>query len=121
MRKSGKVTLGLLAVLFLLLGIALLVRSRRFEAFGEPCTVVFYYLPGCGWCEKAKPEWKKFEEKAKSKGIITKAVNAQENQDEVASKGIRGFPTFMLVKEGKEEEYSGDRTAEALMQAALKF
>lgn len=118
MRKSYKLVLGLLAVLLLLVGIAFLLRTRRWEGFSDPVLVTFYYLPGCGWCEKAKPEWEKFKKEAAAKGIKTREVNAEEAQEEITKKGIRGFPTFMITKNGKESEYSGERTSSALLATA---
>lgn len=115
MRKSTRVVLSLFAVLLLLLGIYLLVKGKPYEAFAEQPLVTFYYLPGCGWCEKFKPEWEKCKKMAASKNIATREVNAAENEEEVSSKGINGFPTILISVDGKEKEYQGERTAEAIL------
>jgi len=120
MKKSVKVVLGAIAVLLLLVGIAFLLQSKKWEGFATEKTVSFYYLPGCSWCEKFKPEWKKFESSAKDNGIVTRAVNAQENEQEVSKKQIKGFPTVLVTSNGKEVEYNGERTSEALLAFVKK-
>ena len=120
MKKSVHIFITLIVVLGLLMGIYFLMGGRFIEKFtgGDNTKVVYYYLPGCGWCQKFMPEWDKFEKMAKDNGIEAKKVNAQENADEVSKKGITAFPTVHIIKGGKETEYTGDRTADALLTAA---
>lgn len=121
MKKSLNVLLILVVVLLVLVGVYFLMGGSLIEKFtGEDKTkVTYYFLPGCGWCQKFMPEWEKFENLAKKDGIVTEKVNAQENADEVTKKGITAFPTVHVAKGGsKPAEYTGERTAEDLLKFA---
>lgn len=118
MKKSVRVVMGIFAVLLLLLGIALLLQSKKWEGFAEQKTVTFYFLEGCGWCEKFKPEWASFKELAAKEGIVTREVSASENPKEVEEKGIQGFPTVIVTSGGQDKEYNGERTADDLLKFA---
>lgn len=113
MKKSLKMLLWLLVALVALVVLYKLLR-KGFEGFENSKTVTYYYLPTCPHCQDFEPEWTKFEEAAKTEGIQTNKVNGSTAGDEVAAKGIKGFPTI-LVKTDKETEYQGDRTSVALM------
>lgn len=119
MKKSLRIFGGLVAVLLVLVAVYWLMGGKLIEKFtGEnDTTVKYYYLPGCGWCQKFMPEWAKFEKLAKEEGFQTEKVNAQENAEEVSKKGITAFPTVHIVKGGKATEYNGERTAEDLLKA----
>lgn len=120
MKKSVRVLVALIVILLLLIGIYFLMGGRLIEKFtgADKTKVVYYYLPGCGWCQKFMPEWDKFVKLAKENGIDTEKVNAEENAEEVSKKGITAFPTVHIVKGGKPTEYNGDRTSDALLAAA---
>lgn len=120
MKKSLRILVALIAVLLLLVGLYFLMGGKLIEKFtGEDKPkVVYYFLPGCGWCQKFMPEWEKFTKLAKTEGMETQKVNAQENAEEVTKKGITAFPTIHVVKDGKPTEYNGDRTAEDLLKFA---
>ena len=87
---------------------------EKFTGEDKP-TITYYFLPGCGWCQKFMPEWEKFAQLAKKEGFETAKVNAQENPEEVSKKGITAFPTVEVVKNGTATEYNGERTAEDLL------
>lgn len=120
MKKSMRVLVALVAVLLVLVGVYFLMGGKLIEKFtgAEKTKVIYYYLPGCGWCQKFMPEWDKFVELAKAAGIETEKVNAQENAEEVTKKGINAFPTVHVVKGGKATEYDGERTAEEILKFA---
>lgn len=115
--KSVPVILGLVGVLALLVIMYFLIRRSKKEGFENAVTVTYFFLPECPWCKKFKPEWDKFVTAAKSKSIKTVEVDASDPKHEktVAEKGLKGFPTVIVTK-GKDHEYTGDRTAEKLME-----
>ena len=115
--KNMKLVLALAVILVLLIGVYFLMGGRL-EGFNTPTTVTFYFLPGCGWCDKFKPEWAKFKPLAEKEGIKTVEVNANEQKELVEKKGITGFPTIKVEKNGKEVDFTGDRTADALLAFA---
>lgn len=118
MKKSIRIIVILLAVLFLLVGIYFMMGGKLMEKFtGESsATISAFLLPGCGWCEKFKPEWAKFTDMAKKEGFNTKTIDAQEQSELVTQKGITAFPTVQVEKNGKTVEYNGNRTAEDLLK-----
>lgn len=121
-KKSVAVGATLLAILLLLVGLYVLVSKGRREFFGTPTKVTFYFMPGCPWCEKFEPEWEKFVGDAKKAGLETAKVDGSDpkNRAEVEKKGIKGFPTIIVTKDGKDAEYDGERTAKNLLAFALK-
>lgn len=108
--------LGALAVLYMLM--------KRREGFESSVIVRYYFLPGCGWCERFNPEWDAFEKqlaedkkiKPELNNIKTEKINGKEQEVPV-----QGFPTVHIVdKNGKAEEYKGNRTASDLMKKVLE-
>ena len=110
---------GLLAVLLLLVALYYFLRKGGKEGFEGAATIVtYYYLPECPWCKQFKPKWDAFVALAKKEGIQTAEVDASDskNQDVVGKKGIKGFPTVLVTKDGKDHEFTGDREAAELMK-----
>lgn len=119
MKKSIRIIVILLAVLLVLVGIYFMMGGKLMEKFtGSETKVTAYLLPGCGWCEKFKPEWEKFQSMAAKEGIKAETVNAQEQAQRVTKEGVTAFPTVKVEKNGKSTEYNGDRTAEDLLKFA---
>ena len=48
------------------------------------------------------------------------AVNADEEQSLASQYNIKGFPTVKIISGKKVEDYNGPRTAQGLVDAALK-
>lgn len=83
------------------------------------CTVEYFYMEGCPWCDKFMPEWTKFEEATAKDGSITaKKTEASTAGDSIKMYNIQGFPTVIVNKDGKWTEYSGERNSDALMSFA---
>jgi hypothetical protein len=88
------------------------------ESFESKPVITFYYMDGCGWCEKAKPEWQKCKSRANSENFEAREVSAKDlTSKEMKALGIDGFPTFTINVNGTETLYpSGeDRTSDALI------
>lgn len=63
------------------------------------------------------PEWHRLEAHHKNglgKKINIKKVNAKLDPKAAAVAGVRGFPTVVLSKDGKDKVYTGPRKAEAI-------
>jgi len=87
-----------------------------------------YWASWCGWSNKFKPEWEKFE--ASCNNDVTKSTHAHnydcgkeddaEAQAACKASGVPGFPSVQIeYKQGgvvKKEDYEGERTAEALQK-----
>ncbi len=89
------------------------------------CAFVLVYAEWCGHCQNFKPEYIKFADKAQFIHVYALDSDLNENiknSFDDSKFPIRGFPTLLLFKNGKPvEEYSGERTASALLQKATKF
>jgi thiol-disulfide isomerase/thioredoxin len=109
---------GFVAAWVLLVVLYKMLKHRK-EGFDGQTLVTLYHMVGCGWCQKFKPEWEKFKDMAQKAGIQTKEVEASEDPSLIEKKGIQGFPTVRVEKNGKEVDYSGDRTAQDLMKYML--
>lgn len=110
-----------LVVFLLLVVFALIVYTfmKRYEGFESKATLSYFYLPGCGWCQKFNPEWDRFVELIKEEDVdvMVRKVNAEEARDEVEKEKIQGFPHIHLKKaSGERVDYEGERTAEALIE-----
>lgn len=110
-----------MVVFLLLIVFALIVYTfmKRYETFESNVVLSYFYLPGCGWCQKFNPEWERFVEmvKAEKLAVEVRKVNAEEARDEVAKEKIQGFPHIHLkTKSGERVDYEDERKAESLVK-----
>jgi thiol-disulfide isomerase/thioredoxin len=77
--------------------------------------LVYFYMNGCGHCNNFTPIWDEFCS-ANSSSIKTYKFEQSQVQEQISSYSISGFPTILLLDENnsKIDEYSGQRTVEAL-------
>lgn len=126
-QRGGKLAMPtlIIVVVMLLALVALYMYMKKREGFASQIVVKYYYLPECGWCLKFKPEWEQFvknleaDKKVNPKlaSVKTEAIDGSSVQVPV-----QGFPTVHIVAgNGTPEEYKGERTATALMEAVLKL
>ena len=81
-------------------------------------TMVLFYMDGCGHCESMKPEWEKFEEDAKNTHInrAVARVNANYMSDLEGETDVMGYPTIMMLLNGKKHnEFTSKRTSKEFM------
>lgn len=82
--------------------------SSYLEGFTNK-TFVFFRMNGCGHCDKMKPEWKKF--KASYTGPIELKEVEQAQMTDQQKEWVQGFPTLVLVENGKVlKTFEGERT-----------
>lgn len=103
--------LGAVVVVLLILALRPKIGAKARFSF------TFYHLPGCKYCEEAKPAWKQMR-RVYGGEVMLRKVNAQRVQQEVNMLGIDAFPTFILFdsKTGYAYQYQGARTAQAFCQ-----
>lgn len=83
-------------------------------------TMFFFYSNSCGFCVRAKPEWRRFVKMAPTTFPSTqvKAINVKGTDSEkaiAASYNITSYPTFIFVDlAGVPHVFDGTRTAEGL-------
>ncbi len=70
----------------------------------------------CGYCKKQEPELEKMEK------VWIGQVDADKEAGIAAQFNINSFPTFLILKDGKEvDRFSGMRKKEDLMSRIIKF
>ncbi len=81
-------------------------------------TMVLFYAPWCGHCNKMKPDYDKLKKKymeIPDKNVVM--INCDEHKEFASKAGVQGFPTIRLYnnpKANKYVDYDGPRTAEAM-------
>jgi len=77
--------------------------------------LVYFYMNGCGHCEKFSPIWDKFSN-SNASSITTHKLERAQAKDKLEKYNINGFPTILLLNENNEKlkDYNGDRSEEAL-------
>jgi thiol-disulfide isomerase/thioredoxin len=77
--------------------------------------LVYFYMNGCGHCNKFTPTWDKFCS-ANSSSIKTYKFEQAQVKEQITTYAISGFPTILLLDKNnaKIDEYNGERSVEAL-------
>lgn len=76
----------------------------------------------CGWSKRFQPEWDKFSQMTQSEPKLAhiRAMDIKcdkaENESMCEKYDVPGFPYVMIEVQGKRIAYSGERTAEALVE-----
>ena len=111
-----------------IIGLLVLLRfiQRSKEGFqndiaGAADTFTLYYAEWCPHCKTVKPAFTEWAKNgfvtAAGKNIKVRMVEQSEKPEEIAAKGIKGFPTFLLeTTDGKTIEFQGDRTPEGYLK-----
>ena len=86
--------------------------------------LVKFFAPWCGHCKNLAPEWEKLGKAMKGVGTVA-AIDVDANKEAGRKFEIRSLPTIkaISVTKGKvdfEEEFSGDRTAQALAAFGMR-
>jgi thiol-disulfide isomerase/thioredoxin len=84
---------------------------------------VFYHATWCPHCTDTMPEWEKLKAQYKNKSDIQlKAIDeASLSTQEKTNLDIKGYPTIVLILDGKKIEYSGARTVEGFDSFLSKY
>ena len=86
--------------------------QEGFTGKGKEFTL--FYWKDCGHCKKMMPEWDKFQSTFKKPGITVNKVEKDQNPKAMQALDIQGFPSIMLLNNGKKvKDYEGERTASA--------
>ena len=80
--------------------------------------LVEFYAPWCGHCKQLAPKWRKVADALH--GVIrVAAVNCEKEVQICESVGVGSYPTIKSFKNGKWNDYTGDRSAASLKDWAL--
>lgn len=115
----NKLWFVLMVIAIVIVGVYLLNVYYK-EGFEGATRMILYYAPWCPHCKEMMPEWEKFVQQAKAEKLpmTFETVNSDEKPEVVKTKGIQGFPTIRVEKNGKEQDYDGARTASAMLKFA---
>jgi thiol-disulfide isomerase/thioredoxin len=110
------------ALIAILLLLRFIQRSKEgFENSSGADTFTLYYAEWCPHCKTVKPAFEQWSKNGivtiAGKNVKVRMVEQSEKPEEVAAKGIKGFPTFLLeTADGKTVEFQGDRTPEGYLK-----
>lgn len=87
---------------------------------GDDLWMVEFYAPWCGHCRSLAPEWQKAA-KALNGVVKVGAVDMDQHSSVGSPYNVRGFPTIKIfgAKKDSPQDYQGQRTAKAIVDAAL--
>lgn len=82
--------------------------------------VVIAKADWCGHCKRAAPEFERLVNAspirlADGRQAVVEMLDADQQKSEVAALGVKGFPTILIQKGGKNIEYPGERTYEGVV------
>ena len=86
--------------------------------------LMFFYAEWCPHCKKAKPEWDKFSSEYANKEIgnykiMPESVDCTDGENRLIQEySIDGYPTVIMIKDGKRVNFSGRITEENVQQFA---
>lgn len=82
--------------------------------------LVEVYAPWCGHCKAAAPEVKQAAKLLKGVGNIAVVDGDKAGAATAQKLGVKGFPTFKLIVDGKATDYNGARDAKAMVNAIMQ-
>lgn len=86
-------------------------------------TLIEYFAPWCGHCQRLEPEYKKAALMLKEHGIRLANINCdeKENKEFCNDLGIRGYPTLKIFNNGNKDDYEGPRDADGIFKYMKKY
>ncbi|KAG2013608.1 disulfide isomerase [Coprinopsis cinerea AmutBmut pab1-1] len=98
------------------------LTAANFESSvnSEPLLLVEFFAPWCGHCKALAPHYEEAATTLKEKNIKLAKVDCVEEADLCQSKGIQGYPTLKVYRNGKDSEYNGPRKADGIVSYMVK-
>lgn len=93
--------------------------ARTWEKTQSGAWFILFYAPWCGHCRKLAPIFESVAEhyhRASPQRVSLGKVDATANQALSAPFELKGYPTLILLRDGKRQDFSGKRTFEGLVE-----
>jgi len=74
--------------------------------------LVCYYATWCGHCQNMADAWEQLENKTRENRLNITLVKIE--QKNITDLAITGYPTIKYVENGIPEDYTGERTTDAM-------
>lgn len=84
--------------------------------------LIQFYAPWCGHCKNLAPIYAEVSEKLKAQGSFVRLakVDSTEHPNSAKNFGVKGYPTLFFFLNGEKMDYTGQRTADAMINWLLK-
>jgi len=91
-------------------------KTAKNEKSAKDARLYFFYMDGCGWCERFLPIWEEAKTKyASVRGLQMRKVEKGESVAKEYSKHVEGYPTILLVKpDDTVVKFGGERTVKGI-------
>ncbi|PFH52764.1 hypothetical protein AMATHDRAFT_139013 [Amanita thiersii Skay4041] len=126
MRFASLAPVSLLALASLVLAdaesdvISLTAATFEDSVNTESLMLVEFFAPWCGHCKALAPHYEEAATALKDKNIKLAKVDCVEEAELCQSKGVQGYPTLKVYRNGEPKEYGGPRKADGIISYMVK-
>lgn len=100
--------------------ISLTAKNFEESVATEPLMLVEFFAPWCGHCKALAPHYEEAATALKEKNIKLAKVDCVEEGELCQSKGVQGYPTLKVYRDGDATDYTGPRKADGIISYMVK-
>ncbi|KAJ3565734.1 hypothetical protein NP233_g7447 [Leucocoprinus birnbaumii] len=100
--------------------ISLTAKNFEESVSTEPLMLVEFFAPWCGHCKALAPHYEEAATALKEKNIKLAKVDCVEEGELCQNKGVQGYPTLKVYKNGESTDYNGPRKADGIISYMVK-
>lgn len=111
----------ILCTLLIILIMLQFIKKGHHEGFESSKSIIICKADWCGHCKQAAPEFEKLVSASPitlkdGSSVTVKMLDADKDKEELSAYDIKGFPTVLILNDGKSTEYPGPRTSESIIE-----